>query len=93
MDFYVFCKIIMSIDVMRVDECLAHHSLLALDFGYYRELRRYLSKHIRTEDVNTINLRLAYLKLIEVESRRGGVRQWARQRLRRHNCLCGLCRE
>ena len=93
MNFYVFCQIIMSIDIMRIGEQLAHHSLLALDSGYYRDLRRYLFKYIRSCDENTIHLRLAYLKLVKTESRRGGVRRWARSRLRKHNCLCGLCRE
>ena len=85
MDFYVFRKIIMSIDVMRIGEQLAHHNLLALDSGYYRV-------YIRSCDESTSHLRLAYLKLVEAESMRVGVRQWARSRLRRHNCLCGLCR-
>lgn len=62
MDFYVFCKIIMSIDIMKIGEQLAHHSLIALDSGFYRDLRRYLSKHIRLRDENTSQLRLAYLK-------------------------------
>ena len=62
MDFYVFCKMILSIDIMRIGEQLAHHSLLALDSGYYADLRRYLAKHERKHDRNTSQLRLAYLK-------------------------------
>ena len=53
MNFYVFCQIIVSIDIMRIGEQLAHHCLLALDSGYYRDLRRYLFKYIRSWDENT----------------------------------------
>ena len=74
----------MVIDLLKEGEQLAHHCLLALNSGYYSNLRQYLEKHIKRDAKNTIKLRLAYLKLKRKECLRDGIRASAKERLRRH---------